>query len=114
VRICFLVRLRRTDYFCFSYYNSGSGIRLLNVSLDTMCLAVPGKIVSILNDESLLRSGLVAFGQVEREVNLAFVPEAKEGMYVLVHAGIAISTVAYAEAMRTLSYLENLKEKVSS
>lgn len=79
-----------------------------------MCLAVPGKIVSIINKDPLLRSGLVAFDQVEREINLAFVPEAEEGTYVLVHAGIAISTVAYAEAMRTLSYLADLKDKVNS
>lgn len=79
-----------------------------------MCLAVPGKITLILNDDSLLRSGVVAFGNVEREVNLAFVPDAEEGMYVLVHAGIAISTLEYAEAMQTLSYLEELKGKVST
>jgi hydrogenase expression/formation protein HypC len=77
-----------------------------------MCLAVPGKIVSIINNEPLIRTGLVAFGQIEREVNLAFIPESEEGMYVIVHAGIAISTLTDAEAMRTLSYLDGLQNKV--
>jgi hydrogenase expression/formation protein HypC len=75
-----------------------------------MCLAVPGRVVTIINKDPLLRSALVSFGEMQREVYLAFVPEAEEGMYVLIHAGIAISVVTEEEALRTLSYLNELQE----
>ena len=73
-----------------------------------MCLAVPGQIVSIAGDHALSRSGQVRFGEAVREASLAFVPEAGEGDYVLVHAGIAISVLSEDAAKRTLSYLEDV------
>ena len=56
-----------------------------------MCLAVPGKILSIDEHGPLSRAGRVDFGGVAREINLALVPDATEGDYVLVHVGVAIS-----------------------
>ncbi|GAA1538798.1 hypothetical protein GCM10009827_067500 [Dactylosporangium maewongense] len=50
--------------------------------------------------------GTVDFGGVEREVCLAYVPEARAGDYVIVHVGFAISVVDAAEARRTLEVLE--------
>ena len=70
-----------------------------------MCLAVPGKIVNI-EGEGLLRSGRVSFGGIVKNVNLAYVPEAKVGDYVIVHVGFAISVVDEVEAMRTFEYLQ--------
>lgn len=72
-----------------------------------MCLAVPGKIISISGAEEL-RAGPVSFGGIVKEVNLAYVPEAKEGDYVLVHVGFAISVVDEAEALQTLEYLKQM------
>ncbi len=72
-----------------------------------MCLAVPGKIVTITGD-SVLRSGSVAFGGITKQVNLAYVPEAKVGDYVLVHVGFAISVVDEAEASQTFEYLKQM------
>jgi hydrogenase expression/formation protein HypC len=72
-----------------------------------MCLAVPGKIVTITGD-SVLRSGSVAFGGITKQVNLAYVPEAKVGDYVLVHVGFAISVVDEAEASQTFKYLKQM------
>jgi len=57
-----------------------------------MCLAVPGQIISI-----------------KGEARLAFVPEAVEGDYVLVHAGVAISVLREDAAVRTLGYLEEIE-----
>ncbi len=52
-----------------------------------MCLAVPGKIISINNYENpLLQTGKVSFGGVVKEVSLAYVPEAKVDDYAIVHA----------------------------
>lgn len=74
-----------------------------------MCLAVPGRIQSISGADEL-RSGRVSFGGIVKEVNLAYVPEAKEGDYVLVHAGFAITVVDEAEAAQTLEYLRQMGE----
>jgi len=73
-----------------------------------MCLAVPGKILSIDNGNSLLRSGRVSFGGVLKSVNLAFVPEAEAGQYVLVHAGVAINTIDEKEANRIFADIEEM------
>jgi hydrogenase expression/formation protein HypC len=71
-----------------------------------MCLAVPGKIVSIKETgEQATRSGKVSFGGVTREVNLGFVPDAKKDDYVIVHAGIALNTVDTEEAKKILEDL---------
>lgn len=75
-----------------------------------MCLAVPGKITSISGDEPLTRTGKVNFGGIQKEVNLAYTPEAKIGEYVLVHVGFAISTIDEAEAQRVFEYLRQMDE----
>ena len=69
-----------------------------------MCLAVPGQVLSIEGDDVLTRQGRVAFGGIVKHVNLAYVPEAVVGDYVLVHAGFAITIIDEVEASRTLAY----------
>ena len=73
-----------------------------------MCLAVPGKLESIEGQDPLLRTGRVNFGGIVKNVNLAYVPEARAGDYVLVHVGFAISTVDEAEAKRVFEYLSQM------
>ena len=75
-----------------------------------MCLAVPGKILTVTEGDGLTRSGRVSFGGVVREVNLAFVPEAAVGDYVMVHVGFAISRVDEQEAERIFDYLAEMEE----
>ena len=70
-----------------------------------MCLAVPDKLISV-TGENLNRSGRVSFGEVIKEVNLAYVPEAEVGDYVIVHVGFALSKVDEAEAQRVFEYLD--------
>ena len=74
-----------------------------------MCLAVPGKILSITGDD-LLRQARVDFSGVVKEVNLAYVPEATVGDYVMVHVGFAISVVDEAEAALVFRYLTEMGE----
>jgi hydrogenase expression/formation protein HypC len=74
-----------------------------------MCLAVPGKILSISGSDEF-RAGRVNFGGVVKEVSLAYVPEANAGDYVMVHVGFAISVVDEAEARLTLDYLRQMGE----
>jgi hydrogenase expression/formation protein HypC len=76
----------------------------------TMCLAVPGKILSMAGDDPLTRTGRVSFGGIVKEASLACVPEAKVGDYVLVHVGFAISKLDEEEARRVLAYLRNMDE----
>jgi hydrogenase expression/formation protein HypC len=75
-----------------------------------MCLAVPGKIMSITGDDELTRTGKVNFGGIIKEISLALVPEAVVGDYVLVHAGFAINTLDESEADRTFKYLREIEE----
>ncbi|MFY9268372.1 MAG: HypC/HybG/HupF family hydrogenase formation chaperone [Candidatus Manganitrophaceae bacterium] len=77
-----------------------------------MCLAVPGKILSISSDdEPMMRTGRVEFGGIVKEVHLACLPEAKIGDFVIVHVGFAISIVDEKEALRVFEYLEKLEEQ---
>lgn len=75
-----------------------------------MCLAVPGRILDVAegDGEALAREGRVSFGGVVKRVNLAFVPEAGVGDYVIVHVGFAISRLDRAEAERALAELRAL------
>ncbi len=74
-----------------------------------MCLAVPGKIVSI-EGEDLARSARVSFGGIVKQVSLAYVPEAEVGDYAIVHVGFAISLFDEDEALQTLEYLKQMGE----
>ena len=71
-----------------------------------MCLAIPGQIQRIEEDE--LRTGTVSFAGVTKEVCLALVPEASVGDYVIVHVGFAIGKVDEQAAKESLSLIEQL------
>jgi hydrogenase expression/formation protein HypC len=73
-----------------------------------MCLAVPGKIVSIEGEDPVFRSGKVNFGGIVKQINFAYVPEAQVGDYVLVHVGFAISVVDEKEAEQVFEYLRQM------
>lgn len=75
-----------------------------------MCLGIPGRLECITNEDPLQRSGKVSFGGIQKEVNLAFVPEAQAGDYVIVHVGFAISRVDETEAMQVFEYLREMNE----
>ncbi len=76
-----------------------------------MCLAIPGKLTEITNQlDETFRIGKVSFGGISKEINLAMVPEAKIGDYVLVHVGVAISVVDEEEAKTTFEYLKKIGE----
>ena len=77
-----------------------------------MCLAVPGKILEIYENNGLLM-GKIDFGGVVREACLSFVPEAKIGDYTLIHVGFALNLVDEKEAMETLALLEAISDQDS-
>ena len=65
-----------------------------------MCLAVPGRIITIDNKDELMRTGKVDFGGIVKQVNLTLVPEAQVDNYILVHAGFAIGKINEEHAMQ--------------
>ena len=71
-----------------------------------MCLAVPGKIISLKNSNAE-----VDFSGVKRQVSLDLVPEAKKNDYVLVHAGFAIQVLDPGEAAETLKLFAEIYGK---
>ena len=75
-----------------------------------MCLGIPGRVTMIFAEEGI-RMGKVDFGGVIRTVCLAYLPEAREGDYAIVHAGFAISRLDEEEAQRTLALLRELQEE---
>jgi hydrogenase expression/formation protein HypC len=75
-----------------------------------MCLAVPGKIIEIIGDDPFLRAAKVSFAGVVKLISLTCTPEAKLGDFVLVHVGVAISTVDPEEAAETFRYLKAMGE----
>ncbi len=74
-----------------------------------MCLAVPGKIVSM-SGSGLECMGKVSFGGILKEACLAYVPEARVGDYVIVHVGFALGIVDEEEAQHVFEYLEQMGE----
>jgi hydrogenase expression/formation protein HypC len=75
-----------------------------------MCLAIPGKVISIAGDDPVFRLGKVDFGGVIKEVNLCYVPEVKLGDYVIIHVGFALNIIDEEEAQKVFEYLREMEE----
>ena len=74
-----------------------------------MCVAVPGKVVEIYDNECI-----VAFGKVKKKVNTLLIEDVKIGDYVLVHAGCGIEKVNKEEALETLKLFKMIGDEVGS
>ena len=79
-----------------------------------MCLAVPGKVVSIVGDEPLMKKGRISFGGVIKEVNLAYVPNVEVGDYVIVHVGFALSILDEEAAQKSLAEFKEMERILQS
>jgi len=75
-----------------------------------MCLAIPGKVLSISGDDPITRMGQVSFSGIIKEASLAYVPEVNVGDYVIVHVGFALSKVDEDEAQKVFQYLKVMEE----
>lgn len=75
-----------------------------------MCLAIPGKIIEINDDEHGVRMARANFGGIVKQVCLEYTPEARAGNYVLVHVGFALGVVDEAEAAQTYQALKNMDQ----
>jgi hydrogenase expression/formation protein HypC len=52
--------------------------------------------------------GKVDFGGIQKEICLAYTPEAQVGDYVLIHVGFAISRIDETEAQEIFGYLDEI------
>jgi hydrogenase expression/formation protein HypC len=71
-----------------------------------MCLAIPGKIVELVDAENQLAR--VEVGGVRRNINIGLLDDTQVGDYVLIHVGFALSKVNEQEAAETLRLLQEL------
>ncbi|HEX5733008.1 MAG TPA: HypC/HybG/HupF family hydrogenase formation chaperone [Blastocatellia bacterium] len=71
-----------------------------------MCLAIPGKIVEMVDEENQIAK--VDVGGVRRNVNIGMLDGVVVGDYVLIHVGFAMSKVDEKEAEETLRLLQDL------
>ncbi|MCL2626660.1 MAG: HypC/HybG/HupF family hydrogenase formation chaperone [Cystobacterineae bacterium] len=71
-----------------------------------MCLAVPAKIIRLLENQE----AVVDMGGVFQTISTAFVPEARVGQHVVVHVGFALSILDEEEARKSLALFESLPE----
>ena len=72
-----------------------------------MCLAVPGRILSVEDRDGTLMS-VVDFGGIKKDVCLEYIPDAEVGEYVVVHVGFALQRLDEESAKRTLAEFEHL------
>lgn len=63
-----------------------------------MCLAIPGKILSIDGN-----TALVDFDGIKQEVIIALVLNPEVGKYVIIHAGYAIEQMEEKDAMEAIN-----------
>ena len=73
-----------------------------------MCLAVPGQVVGIVDEANRLAKVDVA--GVFRNVNVGLLDDVREGDWVLIHVGFAMSKVDEEEARATLELLQRMGE----
>lgn len=64
-----------------------------------MCLAVPARIETLLNDQV----AIVQLGGVRKEVSLTLIDDVAVGDYVIVHVGFALGKLDADEAEKTLA-----------
>ncbi len=75
-----------------------------------MCLAMPGRVLRLFEDELMGPAAEVDFGGALRIVSAAYVPESKLGDYLIVHAGCAISVLDEEAALQVIAELEALQQ----
>ncbi len=76
-----------------------------------MCLAIPGKVVRVWSEGGDARMAEIDFDGVRKTANLVFTPEAGVGDYVIVHAGLATTTLPEAEALEAQRLAREMRER---
>ncbi|MDQ1332360.1 MAG: hydrogenase expression/formation protein HypC, partial [Bacteroidota bacterium] len=74
-----------------------------------MCLSIPARIVAINGSMAEVSAGGAIF-----KAGLHMIENAKEGDYILLHAGFAIQKISEKEAEETLKLLKEMKDSLNS
>ncbi len=77
-----------------------------------MCLAIPGKILSIEENAGALKMAKADFAGVTKNVCIDWLPDIKVGEYVLVHVGFALNKIDEQQAEETLQALREMGEMI--
>ena len=72
-----------------------------------MCVAVPGKVIKVYEDEAL-----VEFIESKKKVNIALINDVKVGDYLLIHVGIAIEKIDKDEGEKTVEIFKSMISKL--
>jgi hydrogenase expression/formation protein HypC len=70
-----------------------------------MCVAIPGRVVSIGEPTAASIPGRVSIIDTERDIDLVMVPDAVIGDYVVIHSGYALELIPRDRAVETLALL---------
>ena len=70
-----------------------------------MCLAIPLKVIKIEGKHALGEAG-----GLTQEFRIDFLPEAKIGDHVMVHAGFAIEKMTQQEAEENMRFLQEVRD----
>ena len=73
-----------------------------------MCLAIPGKIVSIDESNKELKMAKVNFGGVMKDICIQWLPDVQVGEYVLAHVGFALNKIDQKDAEETIEILKQM------
>jgi hydrogenase expression/formation protein HypC len=79
-----------------------------------MCLAMPGQVVRIVEETPESRTAEVDFAGLRKSVNLIFLPEARVGDYVIVHAGFANAVIPELEALEAQEHFREIQRLTGS
>ncbi len=72
-----------------------------------MCLAVPGQILEV-REEQGTRMATISFDGIHKDICLAYLPDLRVGDYCIVHVGFAISRIDEESALETLQMFKDL------
>ena len=73
-----------------------------------MCLAIPGKVISIDLSDPDMKMAKVKFGEIIKDICIQWLDDVEVGNYVIAHIGTALSKVDEADAKYTLDALKEM------
>ena len=74
-----------------------------------MCLAIPGKILRVVEETPEGRLVEADFAGTRKIVNLIFLPEATVGSYIVTHAGFATTLLSEADALEAQEHFRTIQ-----
>ena len=69
-----------------------------------MCLAIPGKLIEKIDREK----GIVDLGGVKKEISLTFIPDVREGDWVIIHTGFGLEIMSDQDALKMINLLQEV------